>query len=183
MIDFQKATLADAEAIAALHTLSWQQNYRGSFSDHFLDVEVTDERRGVWSQRLEYPKDNQSTWVARSNGKLAGFICTFLKDDQRYGSLVDNLHVSPEFKGKGIGTRLLGVAAEEIENLYPGSGFYLWVLEKNLGAHPFYKSLGGQVIETIKGNDIGDIEIMKVRYYWPKAKDLIALVNSREQST
>lgn len=132
-----------------------------------------EERRKVWRERLGNPQPNQSVWVARLNGKFAGFICTFFQDDETYGSLVDNLHVSPNMKGKGVGSQLLRIAAEEVEQKYPNTGFYLWVLENNEGAHPFYKALGGKVIETVKGNDIGDLEIMKVRYHWKNAIDLV----------
>lgn len=173
MLDFKKASLDDSQEIAALHALSWQQNYRGSFSDQFLDNEVGGERQIVWQERLGNPQSNQSVWVARLNGKLAGFICTFFQDDKTYGSLVDNLHVSPNMKGKGVGSQLLRVAAEEVKQKYPNTGIYLWVLKNNEGAHLFYKALGGKVIETVKGNDIGDLEIMKVRYHWNKAQDLV----------
>ncbi|MBC6997228.1 GNAT family N-acetyltransferase [Cytophaga sp. FL35] len=173
MLDIKKASMANAEEIAVLHALSWQQNYRGSFSDQFLDNEVGEERQKVWRERLSNPQPNQSVWVARSGGEFAGFICTFFQDDETYGSLVDNLHVSPIMKGKGVGSQLLRVAAEEVNQKYPDTGIYLWVLEKNEGAHPFYKALGGKVIETIKGNDIGDLEIRKVRYHWEKAQDLV----------
>ena len=40
MLVFRSATEKDAKGIAALHAKSWQQNYRGTFSDYFLDKET-----------------------------------------------------------------------------------------------------------------------------------------------
>lgn len=41
MLVFRKATIAYANDIAELHTTSWQQNYRGAFSNSYLDKEGT----------------------------------------------------------------------------------------------------------------------------------------------
>ena len=49
----------DYKKIAKLHVKSWQQHYRGDFSDHFLDVEATSEREEVWKDRLTNPSPNQ----------------------------------------------------------------------------------------------------------------------------
>ena len=34
---YRNATPDDASTIAEIHTLSWQQNYRGIWSDEYLD--------------------------------------------------------------------------------------------------------------------------------------------------
>ena len=44
MLIFIAANDTDAEPIAHLHALSWQQHYREAFGAHFLDHEVVQDR-------------------------------------------------------------------------------------------------------------------------------------------
>lgn len=172
-VAFREPGPSDARAIADLHAKSWQQHYRGSFSDSFLDSEVHSERLQVWSDRFQKPAENQWVCLAEKDNELLGFACVFFNGSPEYGTLLDNLHVSFKMKGKGIGTRLMGKVAEEIETRYPGTAMYLWVLEKNKDAKHFYRALKGKQIETIEGTDVGNQKVIKSRYYWPSVNVLI----------
>lgn len=143
MLVFRKATISDISAIAELHAISWQQNYRGAFSDTYLDKEALDDRMEVWADRLTNPATNQFVCVAEHDNSIVGFVCAFFNDSDAYGTLLDNLHVSSAMKGKGIGKQLMGVVADKINLGYAEKGMYLWVLAQNLGACDFYKALGG----------------------------------------
>lgn len=173
MLIFREAITSDAPNIAQLHATSWKQHYRGAFSDVFLDTQASDDRFRVWSDRLNDAKSNQFVSVAEIDSSIVGFVCAYFQDDNRYGTLLDNLHVSRAMKGKGIGKQLMGLVAKEIQMGYPESGMYLWVLEQNSDAHKFYEAMGGQKIETVVGHDIGDRPVMKVRYYWPSVEKLL----------
>lgn len=170
---FRQPEPSDARAIARLHATSWQQHYRGSFSDSFLDNEVRSERKQVWTDRLMNPVKNQWVCIAEKNNELVGFACAFFNDSLKYGTLLDNLHVSQKNKGQGIGTRLMGKIAQEMAARYPGTGMYLWVLDKNKEAQHFYRALEGIYIETVKGIDVGHQEVIKLRYHWPSVGVLI----------
>jgi len=176
MLVFRKATISDAPAIATLHAKSWQQNYRGAFSDTYLDNEALDDRKAVWANRLTNPAANQFVFVAAYDTSIVGFVCAFFNNSNTYGTLLDNLHVSSAMKGNGIGKNLMGRIANELDSSYLETGMYLWVLEQNDGARHFYKALGGQEKETLAGHDIGDRPVMKVRYYWPTMAELLAKV-------
>jgi len=39
-VKFHEATERNIDAVAALHAESWRRNYRGAYSDDFLDGEV-----------------------------------------------------------------------------------------------------------------------------------------------
>ena len=171
---FRRATIDDTRAIAELHARSWQQNYRGAFSDTYLDDEALADRMKVWADRLGHPAVHQLVYVAEFEKCVVGFICAFFKDDVQYGTLVDNLHVSSEMKGKGIGKQLMNLIANEIKRGQHEQGMYLWVLEQNSGAHRFYTALGGEKKETVPGHDIGDRSVMKVRYYWSSMEKLLS---------
>ncbi|MBT2162575.1 GNAT family N-acetyltransferase [Zobellia barbeyronii] len=173
MIAYRSAVLADAMAIAQLHAKSWQENYRGAFSDVYLDDLALSERQQVWHKRLENPISEQRVVVADSNGIIVGFACIFISDHAVYGTLLDNLHVSKDVQGMGVGRHLMSLVAKEVLKNPSSLGMYLWVLENNKAAQGFYDSCGGERLETVEGTDIGDKPILKVRYYWSSMEKLI----------
>jgi ribosomal protein S18 acetylase RimI-like enzyme len=129
-----------------LHADSWRRHYRGAYSDSFLDGDVLSDRRSVWSARLVAPAGTV-TIVAEADGALAGFVHVRLDEDDRWGSLVDNLHVVNDRRRGGIGTRLLRRSAESVVAQAIGRGMYLWVLEQNSDAQRFYHANGGVSVE------------------------------------
>ena len=175
MIRYREATAEDAEQIAQLHSFSWQQNYRGIWRDDFLDGPVFDNRREVWQKRLQYPAHNQYVLLAESGKSILGFACIYLHDDPIWGTLLDNLHVSRELKGQGVGTHLIKAVARWVYERSPDSGFYLWVLEKNYPARTFYKNLGAIEHELVSGEGLVGNVADKYRYIW---RDLTPLISS-----
>lgn len=169
MFSFRSAVKNDYKAIAALHAKSWQQNYRGTFSDHFLDDEVLSDRLAVWKNRLENPKANQFIHIVENENILEAFICGYMDDDPEYGTLIDNLHVDSKFIGQRIGEKLMIDAARFLEEKNEVS-MYLWVLASNAKAIRFYERLGGRPIATVNDFEIGDREVTKTRYHWPNLK-------------
>ncbi|QMW02192.1 GNAT family N-acetyltransferase [Spirosoma foliorum] len=173
MITYREATPTDAEQIAQLHSLSWQQNYRGIWRDEFLDGPVLENRRKTWHSRLSQPKPNQHIIVAESAGLVCGFSCTYADEDPVYGALLDNLHVQAEQKGQGIGTILIKSAARWVYTKNPQSGFYLWVLKQNTSAQKFYAHLGGVNRELVTHETADGGSSEAYRYVWPDLTKLI----------
>lgn len=175
MLNFRTAAECDIERIASLHAKSWQQNYRDTFSNDFLDNKVESERHGVWHQRLSDPRKDQFVMVVEVNKLLVGFVCGYIDDHAEFGTLIDNLHVNSEFIGQKIGERLMVRAAKCLSQLDEKASMYLWVLTSNLKAVKFYERLGGKPLETVNDFDIGDKEITKTRYHWPTLAPLLNL--------
>lgn len=173
MITYREATLIDAEAIAQLHSLSWQQNYRGIWRDDFLDGPVLDNRRQVWFERLSKPAPNQQVFVAEEKGLIYGFACVYADDDPVWGTLLDNLHVLRSQKGKGIGTQLLQSAARWAYTRNPDAGLYLWVLTQNTSAQLFYQKLGAVNQEVMLHENPGGGISDAYRYVWPDITRLL----------
>ena len=80
------ADARDAEAIAVLHTDSWQRTYRGMMSDEFLDGGALENRRHVWRERLAVHDEEKLVVVADTGDCIAGFICVFAHAGMKGGA-------------------------------------------------------------------------------------------------
>lgn len=136
------ATVADADAIAALHAASWRSAYRGIFKDSTLGPVLDDERRTHWSGKLAAMTADDTVLVAGDNG----FIAVWAKGDPGFGAYIDNLHVHPERRSGGLGRRLLGEAMRRVARRGE-RGAYLWVFDDNVRAIDFYRRLDGEIVE------------------------------------
>lgn len=150
-MQLRPATSADAEAIAAIHAASWRSFYRGALSDAYLAGDVVADRIAVWSKRLGQPGRNQYVVLAEMPetpetpeiaGRIAGFGCAYAREHPEWGSLLDNLHVTQDLQGKGLGVLLLRDVAAWCTAVAPDCPLYLWVLEINVRAQAFYRKLG-----------------------------------------
>ncbi len=169
------ATERDVEAIADLHADSWRRNYRGAYLDSYLDGDVLADRRAVWTDRLTQPSTNHFTLVAERERETVGFAHTILDDDPAWGALLENLHVAPDLKRRGTGTRLMSETAREVLGRRRLSGLYLWVLEQNTPAQGFYEARGGTSVErTVRGPFPGGGTAVGLRYAWSDPSTLLA---------
>lgn len=173
LITFRNASEMDAENIAKLHAESWRLNYRGLLDDQFLDDEVIENRKQVWSERMNSPDLNQRVILAKVQDELIGFGCLFLNDDKQYGALLDNLHVTESYSGKGIGSGIIKRLASEIKSSGGRNDMYLWVLKGNDSAIRLYEKLGAQQKELAIETEFGNNPVAKYRYYWPNVDILI----------
>jgi ribosomal protein S18 acetylase RimI-like enzyme len=181
-VTYRAATPHDAEGIAYLHADSWRRNYRGAFSDAYLDGDLVAERLSVWTERLRSPRTGTFTIVAEhpgpnagpgpgpGPGAIVGLAHTILGDDPAWGALLDNLHVSHAEKGHGIGTRLMAETAHGLIARDPASSLFLWVLAQNTAAQAFYDARGGTCVERqSRSPEPGE----RLRYTWPDPSGLL----------
>ena len=164
----------DADAVAALHAASWRAHYRGALSDSHLDGPIEAERLAVWRQRLQNPREGQVTLLAEDGNDLVGFACLFLDHDRSFGTLVDNLHVTAERKGGGIGRALMRQAGETMLHALPRRPAYLDALESNHAARGFYERVGGIAAEHGRSVEPDGSRVAVLRYVWPSPAALIA---------
>jgi len=173
MIRLRNAQFSDYTAIAKLHTDNWKETYRGILSDHYLDHEVEKDRLDTWHKRLQSPADNQFINIATLDDVIVGFCGVFLNDDPVYGSLIDNLHVSPDFRRSGIGKMLVKDSARYICENADNKKMYLWVFEANTNARIAYQYMGGTNVETVdKENPDGTVS-KTCRIFWSDASKFL----------
>jgi ribosomal-protein-alanine N-acetyltransferase len=100
-----------------------------------------------WSiDSFRYELNNRLTilLIASLKGNIVGYVCLRTIVDVTH---LLNLAVHPKFRGKGIGTRLLHKAIDELKASEHGSRFLtLEVRESNLPAINLYKKFGFEVI-------------------------------------
>ena len=169
------AEVADAVAIAQLHTRSWQTAYRGILSDEFLQGPLPENRRLLWHSRLaESDRPDQLVLVDEQGETIRGFACAYLEADPEWGCLLDNLHVVPDLKGKGLGRQLMAAVAEQVSRSNPYGRLHLWAYEQNLAARRFYERLGGAVTLCHAELAPDGTQVNAVRYCWSELSGFAA---------
>lgn len=170
MIDirYRDARAADAAAVAAIHATSWRDAYADILDPVFLAGPIEADRLDLWTDRLTNPSPTQLVHAATTPDQgLVGFICAHRDLDPRWGSLVDNLHVAPEMRGRKIGERLLRIVAEKLAEQDARNGLHLWVFEANQAGLRFYQRLGGSVVEEDESSIPAANGKTVLRVHWP----------------
>jgi GNAT superfamily N-acetyltransferase len=162
------AVAGDAGRIASLHAASWRMAYRGLLPDSVLGEGLEAERRQLWLARMrDIDPSRWSVWLAFDGQVDLGFACVRLDAGPGRDPLLDNLHVHPEAKGRGIGRALFGVARRWAVDNAPGRPLHLWVIEGNLPARGFYDRLGGRVVGRGLRKVAGADDVPELCYEWP----------------
>lgn len=106
-------------------------------------VETTEE---MLAAALFGPSPVASCQVAEIDGEIAGFALwyvTFSTWKGRPGMWLEDLFVRPSARGQGVGRALLAELAQVcVQRDY--ARFEWWVLDWNVDAHGFYRSLGAR---------------------------------------
>ncbi len=175
---FRSAGAADAIAIAALHAYSWRGHYRDAYSDSFLDVDVVIDRETARTERLHAADSGSHTVLAEEDGGIVGFAHVVFDSDPTWGALLDNLHVAPRHKRRGVGSELLALIALAVSKRE--TPLYLWVLEQNLEAQAFYEARGARPVGQARVSAPGGVASRlngtpsKLRYFWSDPSVLLA---------
>ena len=163
----------DAFVLASIHAASWRSAYRGMLRDDFLDGDLIQNRLSLWTKRLTPIPPGHFGCVAHKADEPAGFAFAFGAHDPEWGTQVDNLHVLPKERGRGLGKQLLLDLVMQANLTYPGVGLYLWVYESNHSARRFYDTLQGQAVERAVIEAPGGGAVAEWRYVWRQPKALI----------
>ncbi|MDC7744811.1 MULTISPECIES: GNAT family N-acetyltransferase [Rhizobium] len=126
-------------------------------------------QRLPWLPDLHTPWEDEQYWRmhllpnctilgAAMGNRLIGVIA--------YGdNWIEQLYILPDFQGMGIGSRLLGCAKEEMDEIR------LWTFQRNIGARAFYERHGFAATEETDGVDNEERE-PDVLYHWRRLAEL-----------
>jgi GNAT superfamily N-acetyltransferase len=112
------------------------------------------------------PERDGRTWVVENAGAVAGFTSTRTcrDDDVDPGTgEVHAIYLAPEVWSRGLGSRLLAVAAEDLRQ----RGFaplVLWVIEANLRGRRFYEREGWRPDGARQPIDFDGVPVDEIRY-------------------
>jgi GNAT superfamily N-acetyltransferase len=176
---FRSATATDSKAIASLHTESWRDAYRGILPDAYLDESIVEERARLWQARFLSPDiERRHIVLAEVEGTLVGFACVLLDKEPQWGACLDNLHVLPRYKRRGLGKQLFSKAAQWVKSREPEWPIHLWVFEDNIAARRFYDALGGERVEHRTQKVLEGIERPSLRYVWHDLQKLLSNITT-----
>jgi ribosomal protein S18 acetylase RimI-like enzyme len=131
---------ADRDAIAAIHTESWQDTYRDVLPDHLLDGTLSNIMADRW--KTQVIADRDVVLVAEAaDGEILGFAATWVEEQGR--GYIDNLHVRSSARSQGLGRAMLRETAKRLLHHGVPSG-YLHVVASNQRARSLYLRLGGE---------------------------------------
>ena len=172
----RNATPDDVINIAAMHTASWRVTYCGMLRDQYLDQAIEEERRQHWLTRFQHLDNNrQCALVVEVQNTLAGFAFAYGHADPNWGSLLDNLHVLPDYKHQGLGKALLSNIALWSCLNFPGDGLFLWAFEDNHSAKDFYEKQGGIASGSMLWTAPDGSTINEICYIWKDPRILTTL--------
>lgn len=162
------AVASDAAGIAQLHAESWRKAYRGMLSDAYLDGDIIEEKHALWHTRLTSPATNQHVAVVDDGDDIIGLACAFGAHDPTWGTLLENLHVAPTHKRKGLGRALVNHVRNWSAQSHPAMGLHLWVLGPNTSAQNFYRQLNARPVGESTWHAPDGSRIGQHRYTWPE---------------
>lgn len=137
----------DVEDMAEIHAVGKKVAYSGIIDNDYLDRSVNDldyRNEQMWKRY-----DSRNSIVAELNGDVVGFAQWVFGNESSNPEYANaelcSLYVRPNFKGYGIGTRLLNrvkklCASADHKNLA------LFCLKDNLQSIHFYEKNGGKII-------------------------------------
>ena len=131
-LGLRRLTLAEMDAAAHVHRTAFDERL-----PWLAGLHTAREDRDFFRSRVFKTCE---IWGALASGRLLGIVA-FRPD------WVDALYVLPQSQGKGIGTRLLGLAQAAFADLQ------LWTFQKNLRARRFYEGRGFRLVQETDGQD------------------------------
>lgn len=165
----------DAEGIAKVHVLGWQEAYAGLLPRPVLDRQSVPARYRMWQGLLQEPPANRWTFVAVDPGAgIVGFAGGVRARPVMFGPAfkVPVLYVLQSHLRRGLGRRLMHALGAAMAR--HGSGpVALWSLASNQAARGFYQAIGGRLAAALMETDPNGRPAL-AGYRWRSAAELAA---------
>jgi GNAT superfamily N-acetyltransferase len=87
---------------------------------------------------------NAKLWIAEVSGSSVGQVRI---ESEKPGLKVD-VFVAPEFRGRGLGKKILQALAGECEKLWPGQPLIAYVLHENQASMALFMQAGYELVDS-----------------------------------
>jgi len=144
-ITIRKATGYDLSLLFDLCRRSYAENYADHWNDGGL-ARYLDKVYGWDTLKSELVNPDVSYFIAFVHAEPAGFIKLHLNSNlpghpSTKGMEVEKIYFRLQFKGKGIGKKLMALAMQEAKG-HGKETIWLGVIDTNTNAIAFYKTMG-----------------------------------------
>ncbi len=158
-VRYRFAAVGDEDALARMHTRSWQAAYRGLLDDSLLDGLDPAERAQEFRSSLDRlaHDDRGVTWiVAESDGRVVGHVLTqFFGGEAR----MHQLYLDPDVWGTGIGHALHDMGMRGLHR-YGARHATLDVLDGNQRAIDFYERHGWSLTGSVEHAELFGVPLV-----------------------
>jgi ribosomal protein S18 acetylase RimI-like enzyme len=180
-IQLRGATLADAQAIAAIRIEAWRTSYRELIPDSYLNDMDLDENIVQWRtilQALPSKEDSLCVFVATSENEIIGFASAIKLAEPKHGKHAEltAIYMRPQWQRCGIGKRMLHKVARAVQSMGSQS-LLVWVIDGNSPARNFYEEMGGEILIEQDFSWDG-LDLTEVGYGWDDISILLASANA-----
>ncbi len=133
------AHASDIGQITALHIANQRETYRGLLSREYLDHLNPEDGERKWREYMLV--GGRKLFVACEEDRFLGFAACREDTETKGCMYLDSLHVSPEARGRGVGTALIRAAGKAaLENGYDAMS--VCIVRGNESARRLYVGLG-----------------------------------------
>jgi GNAT superfamily N-acetyltransferase len=161
------ARLDDAEAIARVHTRSWQESYRGILPDHLLDRLDVGQRTEMRRRILRDRSILQLVAYDTTHGDLVGFCDAGpARRHVPFAGEVYAIYLLHHAKRHGLGLGMF----ERVQSWLSARGMHsmiVWVLNNNHHARRFYEAAGGRLAAKLD-TTVGGVPVVEQSYVWDR---------------
>lgn len=176
-IQLRRATVADAEAIAAIRIEGWRTTYRGMIPDSYLNEMDMNQNVLHWRtilQALPVKEDSLCVYVAVSEDEIVGFVSAMKLPEPKLDKdgEINAIYIRPQWQRCGIGKRMLHKAARSLQAMGCTS-CVIWVIDGNSQARNFYEELGGEILIEQDFSWDG-LDLTEVGYGWSDLNVMMA---------
>nr|WP_315487246.1 GNAT family N-acetyltransferase [uncultured Undibacterium sp.] len=176
-IQLRRATVDDAEAIAAIRIEGWRTTYRGMIPDSYLAEMDLNENVLHWRtilQALPVKEDSLCVYVAVSEDEIVGFVSAMKLPEAKLDNdgEINAIYIRPQWQRCGIGKRMLHKAARSLQAMGCTS-CVIWVIDGNSQARNFYEELGGEILIEQDFSWDG-LDLTEVGYGWSDLSVMMA---------
>jgi len=184
-VSLRRATVADAEAIAAVRVESWQTTYLGMIPDSYLEQMRIEDSFLHWKQILEAlpaAGDRACVYVAESEGHVIGFASGMLLAEPKHGFRAEltAMYLRPAWQRSGIGRRMVQKVARTLQ-AQGADNLLVWVISANRIARNFVEDLGAVLLLEQEFSWDG-MDLMEAGYGWRDLSVLMASVQALPHS-